>query len=485
MSRKVEIYVTDYANKKYLEKREPIYFGADKPGYRATEEAIFNICDQIQYQKILGFGGAFTQSSAVNLLKMNREKHEEVMKAYFDKENGIGYSFCRATINSCDFSTEMYSYDDVEGDYELRHFNIAHDKQDVIPMINEALGISCELQIFSSPWSPPYWMKTNNRMDKGGYLRKECRKVWADYIVRYLQEYEKAGIHIYGVTVQNETKAEMGWESCFYNPEEEKEFVTEFLKPAFMAAGMDEKKIFFWDHNKERSMDRSMSVLSDEKALKSFDGIAVHWYAGDHFGALDGIHHLFPDKMIIATEACVGIEKREWYDTGEKYAHDIIGDLNNWASAWVDWNMILDQTGMPDHWRGEQLRFKERYEKGLVNEDNMLPEEKQFLLSCITEGIWTGEAPVIVDHATGEIQYNSSYYYIGHFSKFIRPEAVRIGSSIYTKDLEACAFLNPNGEKAAVVMNSSEEDKKIVLRYRDEIADCFLEKHSIATFIFS
>lgn len=483
MGRKIEIYVTDNANKKFLEKGESLYFKRDKPGYRAVEEAIFNIYDQVRYQEILGFGGAFTQASAVNLMRLDRDRKDEIMQSYFDRKKGIGYSFCRATINSCDFSTESYSYDDVEGDFELKYFNIEHDRKDVIPIIQEAKAFNKELQVFSSPWSPPYWMKTNNRMDKGGYLRKDCMKVWADYFVRYLQEYEKCGINIYGVTVQNETKAEMGWESCFYTSEEERIFVSEYLRPALNAAGMEQKKIFFWDHNKERAMDRCLAVLSDEKAKEAFDGIAVHWYAGDHFGALDGIHRLFPNKTIIGTEACVGIGERAWYDTGEKYAHDIIGDLNSWANAWVDWNMVLDHTGMPDHWREEQLCFREKYEQGLITEDNMSPEEKQFLLNCIQDGIWTGEAPVMVNYDKDETKYNSSYYYIGHFSKFIRPGAVRIGSSIYTKEIEVTVFQNPDGEKVAVAMNDGDEKKKIVLRFEDEIAEYYIEKHSIVTFL--
>lgn len=157
-------------------------------------------------------------------------------------------------------------------------------------------------------------MKTNGRMDKGRYLRKDCRQVWADYFVRFLQEYEKEGIRIWGVTIQNEARAEQGWESCYYTAQE------------------------------------------------TLDGVAVHWYAGDHFSALDAVHQMYPDKLILATEACVGPGCCA-YTLGEKYAHDIIGNVNHWAGGWVDWNMILDDTGRPDHWMDEQLAFKKRFEE--------------------------------------------------------------------------------------------------------------------------
>lgn len=484
MKKKIRVFVTDYDSRDFLQEKEPLFFHADREGYRANEANIFNIYDQVRYQKILGFGGAMTQASAVNLMKMNAADQDAVMKGYFDREEGIGYSLCRTTINSCDFSTEFYSYDDTEDDWELKNFSIGHDRQDVIPMIKKAMSINGDLKLFSSPWSPPGWMKTNGRMDKGRYLREDCRQVWADYFVRFLQEYEKEQIPVWGVTIQNEAHAEMGWESCYYTAEGEQIFARDYLRPALDRAGMGDKKVLFWDHNKERAFDRAAQILSDPKAREALDGIAVHWYAGDHFGALDAIHQLCPEMLILGTEACVSNEKRECYLTGEKYAHDIIGDLTHWACGWVDWNMILDVAGKPDHWMEEQLAFRERFSDGGCREEELSETEKEFLLSCMETGIWAGEAPVVVDHETGEIKRSSSYYYIGHFSKFIRPGAVRIGHSMYTHLLEGCAFENEDGEKVAVVMNPGDCAMNLTLRYRDEIAETRLPAHSIVTCLF-
>ena len=484
MNKIIKVYMTNYNQNQLLKEQTPLSFGPDKEGYKANEANIFNIYDQVRYQKILGFGGAMTQASAVNLLKMNEAQRNEVMKRFFDSKEGIGYSLCRTTINSCDFSTEFYNYDNTENDWDLHDFNIEHDRKDVIPMIKQAMTLSDDLTLFSSPWSPPGWMKTNGRMDKGRYLRKDCRQVWADYIVKFLLEYEKEGIPVWGIAVQNEAHAEMGWESCYYTAQEEREFAQNYLKPALCKAGMPDKKVLFWDHNKERAFDRALEVLSSKEAGEALDGMAVHWYVGDHFGALEAFHQMYPDKLILATEACVGKEKRAAYNTGEKYAHDIIGNLNHWACGWVDWNMILDDTGHPDHWMDEQIAFKKRFEENGCDEETLSETEKEFLLPCIRTGIWRGEAPVVMNHETKEIHYSSSYYYMGHFSKFVRPGAVRIANSIYTHKLEGCTFINPDGSKVAIVMNPNEEELPLVLRYRDYIAETALPAHSIVTYLF-
>lgn len=456
--KEIRVIETNVAKGDLLKEAAPLQFVPDKKGPDGNEEDIFNIYDQVQYQEILGFGGAFTEASALNFKGLTEEQQKEVADQYFDAEKGIGYSFCRATINSCDFSADFYSYDDVDGDFELEHFDIAHDKEAVIPMIHTALERSPEMRIFSSPWSPPAWMKTNGKMAKGGSLKKECYDVWARYVAKYIQEYEKAGVHIWGVTVQNESKAAQGWESCIYEAAEERDFVVGYLRPACDRAGLGDRKILCWDHNKERVVDRALETFCSPRARDAFDGMAVHWYAGDHFGALDAAHQLFPEKLFVASEQCKGASDIPW-NSGETYAHDIIGDLNNWVNAWVDWNMLLDENGGPDHWKDEQQATGWDPEK-----------------------IWVGESPIMVKN--GVLEYASSYYYIGHFSKFIRPGARRVASSLYTDRLEGCAFKNPDGSHAAVLMNRTDADIKVFLRYKTEIAPYTVQAHSIATFLF-
>lgn len=484
MERQIRVYETDVTNKIYLSEKENLDFRADKKGNDGQEDSILNVYDQVKYQEILGFGGAFTQTSAVNFMNLTDEQKEELLDAYFDEEKGIGYNFCRTTINSTDFSTEMYSYDDTPEDYELKDFTIERDEVEVIPMILAAKEKSKDMLIFASPWSPPAWMKTNGKMNKGGALRKECQDAWARYTARYIQEYEKRGIHIWGVTIQNEAKAAQGWESCCYDAADERDFVLGYLRPAYEKAGLGDRKIFFWDHNKERVVDRSLETMCNERAKDAFDGVAVHWYSGDHFNALSVTHDLFPDKLIIATEACKGKDRKYAYGSGEKYAHDIIGDLNNWVNAWTDWNMFLNESGGPGHWLDEQLNFDHVREE--MERQNLKPDftDEKFRDFLGKMRIWAGESPIIYDNAEKKLVYASSYYYLGHFSKFIKRGARRIGSSIYTNQLESCVFQNPNGEKVVVVMNPTDDVKKVSLRYHQDLADYMLQPHSIVTFVF-
>lgn len=458
--RKIRVIETHLASGAKLKELPEISFQKDKDGADGREDRLLNIYDDVQYQEILGFGGAFTESSTLNLTRVGKEMRQKVLELYFDRENGIGYNFCRSTINSCDFSEELYSYDDSEEDFSLENFDIAHDKETILPAMKEAAKRAEDLVFFASPWSPPAWMKTNGRMAKGGKLRTECQEVWANYVAKFVQEYQKEGVHIWGVTVQNEAKAVQGWESCVYTAGEERDFVTGYLKPAFERAGLGDRKIFFWDHNKERVVERAKETLCSRRAQDCIDGIAVHWYSGDHFTALDVTHQLFPDKYLIASEQCTG-KGRTPEQSGEKYAHDIIGDLNNWVNAWVDWNMFLDEDGGPSHWLDEQRQDGRDERK-----------------------IWVGESPIVYDREKNELDIRSSYYYMGHFSKYIRRGAKRIGYSIFDSALEACAFRNTDGSIVCVVLNRTEHDREFALRYRQEIADVKVKAHSIVTYIF-
>ncbi len=448
------------ADNRTLSPAQPIAFYDDAPGSAGQEGNLLCIYDQVQYQRILGFGGAFTEATALNYAALTPAQREQVLSAYFDAKEGIGYNFCRLTINSCDFSEDFYSYDDVAEDFELRHFDIGHDRQHILPMVREAQHRSPGLLCLASPWSPPAWMKTNGRMDKGGALRADCQDVWARYVARYIQEYDKEGVRVWGVTVQNEAKAEQGWESCTYTAAQERDFILGYLRPALERSGLGDRKVFFWDHNKERAVERALETMGSDRARTAVDGIAVHWYSGDHFTALDVFHELFPDKLILSTEHCVGKTPGIPWASGERYAHDIIGDLNRWASVWQDWNMLLHEDGGPDHWLQEQ------------RDNNQDPAS-----------IWIGESPILLNRQNGQLEYASSYAYIGHFSKYIRRGARRIGYSLFTDKLEACAMRNPDGQIVVVLMNAGETDQPVRLRLHGRLADYTSRAHSITTFL--
>ena len=410
------------------------------------ENNLICIYPDIEYQTVKGFGGAFTEAASTTLDKLDRTQRAKALELYFDPEKGIGYNFGRVHINSCDFSLGNYSCVD-EGDNSLKSFNINRDKKSVIPMIKDALKYN-NIDIFASPWSPPGYMKTTGEMNHGGRLKPEYYELWSEYYVKFIEEYKKEGICINSITVQNEPKAVQSWDSCVYTAEEERDFVKNYIGAKMKKIGVD---VLFWDHNKERIVDRSRTMLSDKDAAEYISGIAFHWYSGDHFEQLEMFHNLYPDKEIVFSEGCYEYS-RGALDTvkiGERYAHDMIGNFNNYCNAFCDWNLILDEKGGPNH---------------VGN-------------FC--------DAPMMINTQTGEIEIHDSYYYIGHFSKFIKQGAKRIGSSKWTDAVETVSFKNPDGEIVTVVLNRTDKNIKAWLKLDGQLAETEIEAHSIATYIFT
>ncbi|QJC53864.1 glycoside hydrolase family 30 protein [Paenibacillus albicereus] len=429
-----------------LAERPELSFRDDESGH---ENHLINIYDDIAYQTIEGFGGALTEASAVTIAKMSPARQQEIIDAYFDPKKGIGYTLCRSHIQSCDFSLGNYAYVE-DGDDELATFTVEHDREQILPLIRRAAQkAGSEFKLFSSPWSPPPFMKTNGQMNQGGRLKPEYRQAWADMFVKYVQAYEAEGVKIWALSVQNEAKAVQTWDSCVYTAEEEKDFVRDHLGPALEQAGYGHIKVMVWDHNKERVYERAVAAFTDPEASKHIWGICFHWYSGDHFEALSAVHDRFPDKALFFSEGCQegGVHLGSWA-TGERYGHDILGNLNHWTTGWTDWNIVLDERGGPNH---------------VGN-------------FC--------DAPIIADTTTDEVIYESSFYYIAHFSRYIRPGAVRIGSSRYTDKLEQTAFRNPDGTIALVVLNRTDAELPYVVRHRGQLADSAIPAHAIQTLLF-
>jgi glucosylceramidase len=427
-----------------LAEQPPVVFEATRP-----ETPTITIDPRKRFQKMEGFGGAFTESAAVTWQKLPAEKQAEVMRAYFDPHDGLGYTMGRTHINSCDFAQGNYAHDEVAGDFALQHFSLARDRAAILPMLKEALRLSGGLKLFASPWSPPAWMKTNRQMNGGGRLLPECRDVWARYYCRYIREYEKEGIPFWGLTVQNEPEASQSWDSCLYSAEEERDFVRDYLGPTLRKEGLGHLNLMIWDHNRDAIYDRARVVYDDPLAAQYVWGAAFHWYMGDHFDNLTALHEAFPDKQLLFSEGCQegGPHPGEW-GVGERYGRSLINDLNRWTVAWVDWNLMLDERGGPNH-----------------------------------VGNYCS-APILVDTQAGLPLYQSSFYYLGHFSRYIRPGAERILYAGTTDALETTAFLNPDGRIAVVVMNRTEQAIPFALQYHNQAASTISPAHSIMTLRF-
>ena len=418
-------------------------------GAPAPADAI--VCEVRQTcQEMIGFGGALTESSAWVLAQLPAEKRREILRRYYDPTNGIGYTLARTHINSCDFSLHMWALDETPGDYDLLQFSLEPMRRWLLPLLRDARQVAGpeRFRLLASPWSPPAWMKTNNRMDGGGALRPEYRRPWANYFVRFVQAMEREEkIPVWALTVQNEPEASQTWESCLYTPEEERDFVRDHLGPVLSQAGLGGVRLLVCDHNRDILYKRASAVYLDPAAAPFVWGAGVHWYVSGDFSQSSRVHDSFPDKAILFTEGCVeGGAKPGVWGPGERYARNMIGDFRNWVCGWIDWNIALDARGGPNH---------------VGN-------------FC--------DAPVLVDVKTGRVDYQNSFYYIAHFSRFVPAGARRIVSTGGPADLESVAFVNPDGTVVAVVFNPADNARDFALVVDGDRLACRIPAHAIQTY---
>lgn len=403
-----------------------------------------------QFQEMVGFGGALTESTAWALAQLPADKRAEVLRRYYDPKDGIGYTLARTHINSCDFSLNLWALDETPGDYDLHNFNLAPMRRWVLPLIHDAnRAAGGKLRILASPWSPPAWMKTNNRMDDGGSLRGEYAPAWAQYYVKFVQAMkQEENISIWALTVQNEPQAKQTWESCLYSPEQERDFVRDHLGPALAKAGLGGVKLLGLDHNRDIMEQFAAAEFGDPNSARFLWGLALHWYVSDDFAASSRVHERFPDKPILFTEGCCegGAAIGSWAH-GEGYAHQMIGDFRNWVCNFMDWNIALDQRGGPNH---------------VGN-------------FC--------DAPVIVDTTSKDVRFGPSFYYIGHFSRFVKPGAHRIASRGGPAALESVAFVNPDGSLVVVALNETDAPVGFALSSAGESVACSVPAHAIQTYV--
>ena len=408
-----------------------------------------------EFQTFLGIGGAITDASAEVFAKLSPEKQQEFLNAYFSEKDGIGYSVLRTNMNSCDFSSASYTYVQ-DGDKDLNSFDISIDKRFKIPMLKKAMNlIGSKASFYISPWSPPAFMKDSNNMLRGGKLLPQYYQSWANYYVKYIDALQKEGLPVWGLTVQNEPMATQIWESCIYTAEEERDFLKNYLGPTLKKAGFGDKKITIWDHNRDLITQRASTVLDDKEASKYVWGVGFHWYenwsGGEQMYQNVGIvNEMYPDKNIFFTEGCVekfDAAKYHLWANGERYGKSMINDFNNGTVGWTDWNILLDENGGPNH-------------------------VKNF---CF--------APVHADLQTGELIYTPSYYFIGHFSKFIKKGAKRISSSASRSGLLTTSFLNPDGKMVTVVMNESDKQVNYLLCVGTKATEIIILPKAIQTII--
>lgn len=449
----VTIYATSKDNNDRLaSKGETGFNKASQP--LESEIAVFVNPNQ-QFQSFIGIGGAITDASSEVYNQLSPENQKALMNAYYGAD-GIDYTLLRTTIHSCDFASKSYTYIE-EGDKELKTFSIERDKQLRIPMIKQAMAQASEpLLFYVSPWSPPAFMKGREHMLQGGKLLPEFYQSWASYYAKFIKAYEAEGMPVWGLTIQNEPMAVQTWESCVYTAEEERDFLKNYLGPTLEKEGLGDKNIVVWDHNRDLISHRANTIFGDPEAAKYAWGIGFHWYerwAGGQsmWRNLQNVKESYPDKQLLFTEGCIeAFDENEYqrWSNAERYGTSMINDFNCGTAGWTDWNILLDHTGGPNH---------------VGN-------------FCF--------APIHADTRTDELILTPSYYYIGHFSKFIRPGAKRVSTTTSRSHINSTSFLNTDGTLITVVMNDTEQliNYKLIIGEHETAIE--IPAHSIQTLVY-
>ncbi|GJQ62366.1 MAG: glycosyl hydrolase [Melioribacteraceae bacterium] len=482
-------------------------------------------------QEMDGIGSSFTESSAFVLAHLDVELRKEVMENIFG-EKGANFSLTRTHIGSCDFSVEgKYSYLDKVGDTEMESFTLEPDKRgfdtdkyqgvkapdyDLLPMIKEAMAIKKnqkddELRIVASAWTAPYWMKDieewfikgtpeNNHQGTGGMLKPEYEELYADYLVKYLEEYKKEGVDVWSLTPVNEPHGNNGqWESMHFTPESQNEFVKKYLGPKLHNSRFKDVKLLVYDQNRDGLEHWTDVILGDEETAKYVYGTAVHWYESTfkvYEDVFERVNAKFPDKAIIHTEGCIddlgkdapgGItdperfKEKDWFDNDSfwwndnatdwgysatwqglkvedhpiytpvhRYARNIIVSIDHWLKGWIDWNVVLDKNGGPNH-----------------------------------VGNFCG-APIMIDTETQNVYYTPIYHVLAQFSKTIRPgdravKTEKIIDGLGSDDLHACATLSKDGVLSIQLLNTTKEEIELNLQVDEQYAPVKMKANSVET----
>lgn len=400
------------------------------------------------YQTMDGFGYTLTGGSAGHLMGMSAEARAALLKELFDTTaNNIGVSYIRVSIGGSDLDAQPFSYNDLpagETDVDMKKFDLGPDRNGVIPVLKSILAINPRIKILGSPWSPPAWMKTNNDT-RGGSLKPEYYNAYAKYLVTYIQEMQKEGIRLDAITIQNEPLHPGNNPSLLMLAEEQAAFIKNSLGPAFQSANIG-TKIIVYDHNADRP-DYPITILNDPEAKKYVDGSAFHLYAGS-IDALSQVHDAHPDKNIYFTEQWIGAPANFAEDLKWHVSTLIIGASRNWARTVLEWNLSSNPQLQPHTDRGGCDRC----------------------LGAITI-------------SGSEVTRNPAYYIIAHASKFVRPGAVRIASTI-APFLPNVAFKTPDGKKVLIVMNTGAEVRQFGIQFAGKTLTASLERGAVGTYVW-
>ncbi|MFK8014010.1 MAG: glycoside hydrolase family 30 beta sandwich domain-containing protein [Gammaproteobacteria bacterium] len=496
----------------------------------AASGAVIDVFPSDVRQTLLGIGSSFTESSAFVLAHLEPARRLEVMREAFG-EQGANFSLARTPIGSTDFSVEgKYSYAPAPGDVALASFSTAPDRAgfdasrypqvmddtyDVLPMITEALAIKSEqaaqdLRIIASAWTAPPWMKTidtwyinptpeTNWQGTGGELKSQYESTYADYLIRYLDDYAARGVDIWGLTPVNEPHGNSGqWESMQFTPQTQNRFIKKYLGPRLTRSDHADIKLLIYDQNRDDLEAWTNLMFADPQTAPYLFGAAVHWYSSTidvYEDTFERVNAAFPSFALIHTEGTIddlgkpapggildpeNFEESDWFGNDafwwnanatdwaytatwapdaknhpryvpvHRYARDIIVGFNHWLAGWIDWNLVLDANGGPNH-----------------------------------VGNFCG-APIMIDTQSGEIYYTPVYYVLAQLSSTIRPgdRAVRTQtthSGLDADTLHASASVNDDGLLSVQILNTSQSPLDLALRIGARHASISMDANALYT----
>ncbi|MGD0734480.1 MAG: glycoside hydrolase family 30 beta sandwich domain-containing protein [Terracidiphilus sp.] len=399
-----------------------------------------------RFQSILGFGGAFTDSSCYLLSCMGPAQRQALMDDFFGS-NGLHLSVGRTCMGASDYSRTAYTFDDsTTPDPELSNFSIEHDRAYILPTLRDALRINPEMFYFSAPWTPPAWMKTGDSL-LGGSMRKKYFASYAQYFVKFIEAYKAESIHVSAVTCQNEpdTDQDGRMPASLWGQEYEAGFIKEFLGPALRDASLD-TKIWLLDHN-YNLWGRAVDQLNDPDVFKFVDGVAWHGYFGTP-DAMTTVHDAFPTKGTYWTEGGPDFTAPDYTTDWATWSGTFTGVLKNWARCIVAWNFILDEKGNP----------------------NIGP------FNC--GGV------VTLDSKTQQLTRSGQYWAFAHYSKAVRRGARVLATHANLPGIEHVAFANPDGDFVLVLTNEGEA-REIDCTFEGKSLHLSLPKNSIVTLQWS
>lgn len=411
---------------------------------RTAENAIV-LDPSKKFQEMLGFGAAFTDAACYTFNQLSSPARDELFHELFHPSE-MGLNVCRTCIGSSDYSTEIFSYDEGEPDPEMKRFSIVHDQAYVLPMLRQARKANPELFLFSSPWSPPGWMKVGGSM-LGGSIRQRYFGPYAEYFVKFLQTYAAEGVPVQAVTVQNEVDTDQDGRmpACLFPQEYEIGFVKNHLGPLFRQKGIS-TKIWILDHN-YNLWGRAICELDDEDLRKYCTAIAFHGYVGTP-EMMDKVHEAHPDAQLYWTEGGPDYTSPDYATDWANWGKTFTQASRHWCQALSGWNLALDEKGRPNI------------------------------------GPFPCGGMVTIHSQTKEITRSGQYWAFAHFSRNVRRGAKRFESACQIAGVEQVAFENPDGQKVLVVTNSGPA-RTATLKQENQTAELALAPDSVTTLLWS